>query len=330
MIGKKLVFLGMGGTIAGKAARADDLVGYQAGSIALSTLLEDIPSLTALLQGHDLVMEQVAQIDSKDVDFEDWKVLLARVVLHLADPEVCSVLVTHGTDTLEETAYLLSRAVPARLLQNKSVVMTCAMRPATALGADGPQNIVDACAVALDAKARGVLVVCAAYVHAAQYVQKVHTYRLDAFDSADAGPLALVEAGRVRWLQAYEMPQALAPLSANLWERLQRSEAWPRVEIVMSYAGVDGALVRALCEDQKGPALQGLVVAGTGNGTIHKHLQAALLQVQEQGVRVVRASRCAYGAVVAGNNPVPPTWAAWPLSAVKARIELMLTLVAER
>lgn len=93
---------------------------------------------------------------------------------------------------------------------------------------------------------------------------------------------------------------------------------------------MDGALVRALREDQKGPALQGLVVAGTGNGTIHKHLQAALLQVQEQGVRVVRASRCAYGAVVAGNNPVPPTWAAWPLSAVKARIELMLTLVAER
>ena len=119
--------------------------------------------------------------------------MLQRVEACLTDPEVRGVVVTHGTDTLEETAFLLQ----AVLAPAKPVVLTCAMRPSTALVPDGPQNLVDAMQVASEPGARGVVAVCAGQVHSARLVQKVHTYRTDAFDSGDAGPLGLVEAGRL-------------------------------------------------------------------------------------------------------------------------------------
>ncbi|PQA78040.1 asparaginase [Rhodoferax sp. TS-BS-61-7] len=322
-MGKKVVVLGTGGTIAGRSERGSDNVGYKAGQVGVQSLLQDIAPLQAALQGRELVAEQVAQVDSKDMGFAVWAALAQRCAQHLQDTQVDAVLITHGTDTLEETAFFLEQVLPPALLQAKPLVLTCAMRPASALTPDGPQNVLDAVAVALDSAARGVLVVCAGAVHSARLVQKSYTYRVDAFDSGDAGPLALVEEARVRWLGK---PAPMAPPRVVDLQALANT-AWPRVEIVMSYAGASGAMVRSLAvPDANVPPLRGLVVAGTGNGTLHVDLEAALLEAQAQGTPVVRASRCARGQVVAGEGV-----AALPhsqgLSAVKARIALMLQLM---
>ena len=153
----------------------------------------------AVPAGVVLESEQVAQLDSKDMDFATWRALAGRVARHLARPEVAAIVVTHGTDTLEETAYFLQRV----LAPAKPVVLTAAMRPATSRLADGPQNLADASPSRWPrAGARGVVVVVAGTVHSALDVRKVHPYRLDAFGSGDAGPIARVEEGRAALVPA--------------------------------------------------------------------------------------------------------------------------------
>jgi L-asparaginase len=310
------VILGTGGTIAGRASRAGDNVGYVAGEVAVSELLAGVPAL----EGLPLDVEQVAQIDSKDMHFGLWKLLLQRLKHHLARDDVAGVVITHGTDTLEETAYFLQ----AVLQPVKPVVLTCAMRPATALVPDGPQNLWDAVQVAGRADVSGVVVVCAGLVHAAAHVCKVHSYRVDAFDSGDAGPLACVEEGALRW---FHTPPAPGPTAASRLECVLGAAQLPRVDIVTSHAGSDGALVRALLwagEQRAEFKPQGLVVASTGNGTVHRDLLDALRQAQAQGVRVVRATRCARGRVIPDPaNPLPDSAG---LSPVKARLALALDL----
>ncbi len=325
---KKLVFLGMGGTIAGTAASAGDNVGYTAAQVGVQALLDSVPGLKAVLGGHTALSEQVCQIDSKDLVPADWQALLYRVTHYLAMDTVTGLVVTHGTDTLEETAYFLSRTVPAELLSRKSVVLTCAMRPASSLTPDGPGNMADAAAVALCPGAEGVLVVCAGKIHSAAHVQKVHPYRTDAFDSGEAGPVGLVEEGRVRLLNAWPAAPANAPAVASI---ALPASAWPRVELLFSHAGATGAVVRALLQQDAGDApLRGIVVAGTGNGTIHQAMETALLAAQGQGIRVVRVSRCAYGQVVGGSpSDRSGAFAASGLSAVKARIALMLEIAEQ-
>jgi L-asparaginase len=256
----------------------------------------------------------------------DWLALLARVNHYLALPEVAGIVVTHGTDTLEETAYFLARTLAPEQLAHKPVVLTCAMRPASSLTPDGPGNMLDATSVALCQGARGVLVVCAGRLHGAAQVQKVHPYRVDAFDSGEAGPVAVVEEGRVRLLSGW--PALDAPTFRVDFAALP---VWPRVELLMSHAGATGAVVRALLQDTGAQsALRGIVVAGTGNGTIHKDMEVALIEAQQQGVRVVRVSRCAYGQVV-GDSPAARSgvFTSYGLSAVKARIALMLEISAQ-
>jgi L-asparaginase len=323
---KKMVFLGTGGTIAGTAAHAADNVGYTAAQVGVGQLLLAIPSLQRALGDHGFASEQVAQVDSKDMGWAQWRHLAQRIQHHLALPEVDSVVVTHGTDTLEETAFFLSLVLPQQLLAEKPVVLTCAMRPASSLAPDGPQNVLDAVAVARSAGAHGVLVVCAGSVHCARDVQKVHPYRLNAFDSGDAGPLAYVEEEQVRWLHAYpetEMSVLDFPVAAL------SKDIWPRVEIITSYAGATGATVRALCAApaETDQPVQGIVVAGTGNGTVHQDLETALSEAQANGVRVVRSTRCAYGGVVVGaaQGDFPDSQG---LSPVKARIALMVELLS--
>jgi L-asparaginase len=320
-----VVFLGMGGTIAGTAAEAGDNVGYTAAQVGVQQLLGSVPGLQRVLGAHQARSEQVCQIDSKDLVHSDWLALLARVTHYLCQPEVAGVVVTHGTDTLEETAYFLLRSLAPELLEHKPVVLTCAMRPASSLTPDGPGNMLDATAVALCQGARGVLVVCAGKVHGAAQVQKVHPYRVDAFDSGEAGPLAVVEEGGVRLLSAWPMPDPSMPRVD-----LAALPVWPRVEVLISHAGATGSVVRALLKDTDSQgALRGIVVAGTGNGTVHKDMEAALTQAQQHGVRVVRVSRCAYGQVV-GDSPAARSggFASYGLSAVKARIALMLDIAA--
>ncbi|MEP7101661.1 MAG: asparaginase, partial [Burkholderiales bacterium] len=228
-----VVVLGTGGTIAGTAARAGDNVGYTAAQLGAAQLVAAIPALA----GAPIEVEQVAQIDSKDMGFAVWRALAVGVSKHLERPEVAGIVITHGTDTLEETAYFLQRV----LAPIKPVVLVAAMRPATSLQADGPQNLLDAMVVAREPGARGVVAVLAGQVHSALDVRKLHTYRLDAFGSGDAGVIAQLEEGRLR--RHREWP---AGAGVGLARLPREGEPWPVVEIVTSHAEARGTLVRAL------------------------------------------------------------------------------------
>ena len=334
---EKIVVLGTGGTIAGTAANSLDNIGYTAAQVGVEQLLQSVPTLAGVLCGRTLVSEQVAQIDSKDMNFSVWQRLAERVGLHLAEADVKGVVITHGTDTLEETAFFLHAAIPAKLLVGKPVVLTCAMRPASSAAPDGPQNLMDAVSVATTAGACGVVVVCAGAIHSGLEVQKIHTYRLDAFDSGDAGAVGYVEEGQVRLVRNW--PVAAINNEVNeekIIARVAQATRWPRVEILMSFAGAGGAMVDALlsttsrsevageCSTAAGP-LRGIVVAGTGNGTLHCDLEAALHRAQTAGVRVLRSTRCLQGRVL----PTPGSLFADSsgLSPVKARVALMLALL---
>ena len=310
-----VVILGTGGTIAGLAAHASDNLGYTAAQVGVDQLVAAIPSLT---DAGPVLTEQVAQVDSKDMSFKVWKLLAARVEHYLARDDVQGIVITHGTDTIEETAFFLHAVCqPA-----KPVVLTCAMRPASALVPDGPQNVLDATAVARLDGAQGVLVVCAGTIHGALDVQKVHTYQLDAFSSGDGGPLGYVEEGGARMVRNWPVAQT-SPAQAAIKiiaGRVQPAD-WPRVEIVMNYVGASGAMVQALVAQ----GVQGLVVAVTGNGTLHQDLEAALLVARAAGVSVVRATRCVNGRVLPKPDDLLPD--SGGLSPVKARVALMLKLL---
>jgi L-asparaginase len=306
-----VVVLGTGGTIAGSAASAADNVGYIAAQTGVGQLLGALGGGVGRLDA-----EQVAQVDSKDMDFALWQRLAGRVVHHLQRPEVAGLVITHGTDTLEETAYFLHRT----LAPAKPVVITGAMRPGTSLQADGPQNLADAIAVARVPSARGVLVAMAGSVHRGAEVRKVHAYRLDAFSSGDAGPLGRVEEGRLRQLRDW-------PDEPRLGTHVLAIDParWPRVAIVTAGAGAGAWMVEAL----RSAEVKGIVVAATGNGTLHHALEAALLAGQASGVAVLRSTRCQEGRIVPGgrrSGDVLPS--AGALTPVQARIELMLQLLA--
>lgn len=326
----RVVLLGTGGTISGLAASPRDNLGYVAGQVDVARLAQALPPLAnGPLELHT---EQVAQIDSKDMSFEVWRLLAQRCLHFLAQADVRGIVVTHGTDTMEETAYFLHLALAACGPVPKPVVLTGAMRPASSLAPDGPQNLVDALAVATQPGLAGVVVVFAGTVHSALDVQKVHPYRLDAFDSGDAGPLGYVEEGAVRLVRPWPPAaggSAADPMAMDCgrgdaalpWDR-----PWPRVEIVMSYAGASAGTVDCLVtggQSQQHP-VRGIVVAGTGNGAVHQELEAALIRAQAGGVQVVRATRCAAGRVLGTEAAALPD--SGGLSPVKARVALMLRL----
>jgi len=276
-----------------------------------------IPSLT---DEGPVLTEQVAQLNSKDMSFDVWAQLAARVEHYLAREDVGAIVITHGTDTIEETAFFLQSVCQP----TKPVVLTCAMRPASAVVPDGPQNLIDALAVARHPGASGVTVVCAGTIHSAIDVQKVHTYRLDAFSSGDGGPLGFIEGGKLWLKRSWPLSKVVRGNAAMKEIATQASLVdWPRVEIVMNYAGASGLVVDALVAQ----GVQGLVVASTGNGNLHHDLEAALVQAQAGGVRVVRGTRCVNGRVLPKPDDLLPD--SNGLSPVKARVALVLELLIE-
>ena len=305
-----LVVIGVGGTIAGRADRPEDHTGYRVGELGVEDLLRGLPRP----DGFRIEARQLAQLDSKDMDSSTWQALHACLVETLHRSEVAGVVVTHGTDTLEETAWFLHRCVQAR----RPVVLTAAMRPASAPSADGPQNLADALAVAAEPDAAGVLAVMNGQVYAGTDLRKVHGYRLDAFTGGDAGPVAVVEEGRVRRFRGW--PQA--PLHAAPAASVPAAQ-WPWVELLTSTAGARAEAVDALVQ----AGVHGLVIAGTGNGTVHRAWTDALARAQAAGVAVRRASRCQLGGIVGAADGLAPS--AGSLSAVQARVELMLDLLAK-
>jgi L-asparaginase len=310
----KLVIIGTGGTLAGTASHANDPLGYTAAQLGVVQLVAGMPELADL----PLEVQQLVQIDSKDMGWAVWLALATQLSQLLARADVGGVVVTHGTDTVEETAYFLQRI----LAPTKPVVLVAAMRPANSLQADGPQNLLDAVAVARSPQASGVVVVMAGCVHSALDVRKHHTYRIDAMSSGDAGVTARIAAGRLQVHRAWPSGSALglACLPCDVTQ-------WPWVELVTSCAGSTGVVVQALCD----LGVRGLVVAATGNGTLHTVLEASLLQAQAAGVAVLRSTRCADGVVMDAEAntqaPKPTLPSAGALTAVQARIELMLRLM---
>ena len=309
-----VVVLGTGGTIAGTADHAADSLGYRAAQLGVMALVATVPALA----GQALEAEQVAQLDSKDIGPAVWQLLAQRVHAQLARPEVAGVVVTHGTDTLEETAWFLHRV----LAPHKPVVLTAAMRPATSLQADGPQNLLDAVTVARADGARGVLVVLAGQVHGAFGVRKAHTHRLHSFASGECGPLATIEAGVLRrW---GDWPQG-TPL--GLHHVARDDTQWPWVEVLTGVAGADPRAIQALVA----AGVAGLVLSCPGNGSVAQSLLPALQAAQAAGVAVRRASRCGDGAVLDAPDAAEPSpWPAYgALGAVKSRVELLLELLSQ-
>jgi L-asparaginase len=313
---RTLVVLGTGGTIAGEAASPDDDLGYRAGSLPVAALVGALRMHASIA----VESEEVAQLDSKDMDFATWRALAVAIERHLARAEVIGIVVTHGSDTLEETAFFLDRVVAP----TKPVVLTAAMRPATSRHADGARNLRDACVVATANGARGVVAVVAGVVHCAHDVRKIHPQRLDAFGSGDAGPLGIVADGvltmRRPWPSAAEAAIDVARLPAD-------DAAWPWVEIVTSKAAADPRAVRWLVAG----GCAGIVVATTGNGTVHCALESALADAAASGCAVLRATRCLAGAIVEPTPAVPGALpSAGALTPPQARVELIVRLLAAR
>ena len=357
---KKICILGTGGTMAGWAPNPNEPGVYQAAQLGIQSLWEQcIAPLDAAdpVRNAQICTEQVAQIDSKDMSLVVWKALLRRVHECLMQPDVAGVVVAHGSDTAEETAFMLHHALSQQdqPMLTKPVVLTCAMRPANVPAADGPQNLRDAVRVALDPQATGVVLVCAGDVHEARAVQKVHATALNPFSSGISGPLARVLSAPnertqgapdgeacVTWLKrpagltpTHQAPQMRRRPIQTLWEATE----WPRVEVVWSHALASGWALQALLsaevsvEAQKrlgSPKLLGLVVAGTGNCTVHESLEPFLKQAAQMGVKVVRTTRCLDGVGQKGEalkEVALSTSAYQGLSPFKARIALMIDLL---
>ncbi len=311
----RIAVLATGGTIAGAAPDAANTAGYQAGALGIASLLDAVPALERVAQ---IEGEQIASIDSKDLDPALWATLAQRVDALAADPRIDGIVITHGTDTLEETATLLHLVVKTA----KPVVLTAAMRPATSLSSDGPLNLLNAVTVAASpaAHGQGVLVAFNNKIHGARDVVKTSTYAVDAFQSPELGVLGWVQDGRVEFARGVVRAHTAAtPFAVGA--------AWPAVEIVTSYAGVTRTAVDALVA----AGVKGIVVAGTGNGSIHATLQAALVEAVARGVAVVRASRVGSGHVMrngAASDDALGFVSAGSLNPFKARVLLMLALAA--
>jgi L-asparaginase len=311
----RIAVLATGGTIAGSAADAANTSGYQAGVVGVDRLLEAVPALSGVAQ---IQPEQVASIDSKDMALALWATLAQRVNALLASDDIDGVVITHGTDTLEETAYLLHLTVKS----TKPVVLTAAMRPSSALSADGPLNLLNAVTVAASpaAQGQGVLVAFNNRIHSARDVVKTSTYAVDAFQSPEVGALGWVQDGRVEFQRKVVRPHTVDT-------EFVIGTKWPNVEIVVSYAGASRIGVDALVA----AGVRGIVVAGTGNGSIHASVQQALADAVSQGVVVVRSSRVGSGHVMrngAASDDALGFVTAGSLNPYKARVLLMLALAA--
>jgi L-asparaginase len=346
-VSQKIVILGTGGTIAGlslipgaggayRAAqvKVEDLVAQasnDAQSDAQSDTIEPTSGRPAsridsgLTSRHLLVTEQLAQVDSKDMDESIWTRLLVRLDELQRDPEVKAVVITHGTDTLEETGFLLQACWP----HGKPMVMTCAMRASDAPNADGPANLRDAIRLAATPGLRGVLMTCDGQVFEGHVFQKVTTAGVQPFDAQPLGALGHCRPGPFQTCREVDAQLAYAPLTEAERSVVLTCRAWPRVEILLNHAGADGSLVQALLASPPTQArrLQGMVVAGTGQGTYSERLGQALKQAREQGVRVWRSSRAVWSVVRSSDTD---EFRGVPWSPVKARVAMMLDLMVGR
>jgi len=313
-----LVVLATGGTIAG-AAGSDVQAAYTSGQVGVEQLLAAVPQAKKLaaLRG-----EQIANIGSQDMNDEVWLKLARRVNELCAMPDVDGVVITHGTDTIEETAYFLNLVVKSR----KPVVMTAAMRPSTALSADGPLNFFNAVAVAAnkDAAGRGVLVVVNDWIHGAASLTKTNTTAVQTFLSPLRGLIGVVAYGDAEFYRG-----AVGKNTVDSEFSLDGVSALPRVDIVMAHENMDGAIIDAAVA----AGAKGVVIAGVGNGNMTKLALDALAAQAKKGIVCVRSSRVTTGRVgrnVEVDDDKLGLVASDDLNPQKARVLLRLALLKPR
>ncbi|MCP3140553.1 type II asparaginase [Pyxidicoccus xibeiensis] len=310
----RIRILATGGTIAGAQTRQEDSA-YKAGALDVEQLIAAVPSLKQLAS---LGGEQVANIGSQDMNDAVWLKLARRINALLATPDVDGIVVTHGTDTMEETAYFLNLVIRS----DKPVVLVGAMRPATALGADGPANLYNAVAVATHpgARGRGVLVVMNDEVHAARNVIKTNTTNVKSFESPNRGAAGLVHTGKVTWFEPVDTKHThRSELS------LEKVEKLPRVDILYAHANMSADLLEAAVKS----GARGLVIAGVGNGNMSQQALEVLARAVKQGVAVVRSTRLMSGLVLRNSEVDDDKLgfvASGELNPAKSRVLLQLAL----
>ena len=313
-----IVVLATGGTIAGAAA-SDVQAGYTSGQVGVDQLLAAVPQTKKLaaLRG-----EQIANIGSQDMNDEVWLKLARRINELVAMPDVDGVVITHGTDTIEETGYFLNLVVKSK----KPVVLTASMRPSTALSADGPLNFFNAVAVAAnkDAAGRGVLVVVNDWIHGASSLTKASTTAVQTFLSPLRGLVGTVAYGECDF---YRGPVGRNTVDSEF--SLDGVTALPRVDIVMAHENMDGALIDAAVA----AGAKGVVIAGVGNGNMTKTALDALAAQAKKGIVCVRSSRVATGRVgrkVEVDDDALGLVASDDLNPQKSRVLLRLALLKKR
>jgi L-asparaginase len=314
----RIVILATGGTIAGAQAEGQD-AGYKSGSFKVEDLIKAVPNLGELAE---ITGEQVVNIGSQDMNNEVWLKLAKRLNEVLAQRDVDAVVITHGTDTMEETGYFLSLVTRSR----KPVVMVGSMRPATGTSADGPANIYNAVSVAAHPKAggRGVMVLLNDEFHYAREATKTNTTQLDTFKSPNRGKAGMTNAGRVYFYDAL----ATKHTTASVFSVDGLSEL-PRVEVVYAYANVG----RDFIDHCVAIGCKGIVLAGVGDGNATQTAVAGLQDAIKQGVAVVRSSRTNSGITdrnVELNDDEMGSIASMELNPQKARVLLMLGLTKTR
>jgi len=313
-----VVVLATGGTIAGAAA-SDVQAAYTSGQVGVEQLLAAVPQAKklAVMRG-----EQISNIGSQDMNDEVWLKLARRVNEIAAMKDVDGIVITHGTDTIEETAYFLNLVVKSK----KPVVLTAAMRPSTALSADGPLNFFNAVAVAAnkDAAGRGVLVVVNDWIHGAASLTKTNTTAVQTFLSPLRGLIGTVAYGQAEF---YRGP--VGRHTADSEFSLEGVTALPRVDIIMAHENMDGKLIEAAAA----AGAKGIVIAGVGNGNMTQAALDVFAAQAKKGIVCVRSTRVATGNVgrnVEVNDDKMGLVASDELNPQKSRVLLRLALLKQR
>ncbi|EDP6857581.1 type II asparaginase, partial [Campylobacter upsaliensis] len=259
----KVAILATGGTIAGSIDSAVATTGYTAGVVGVDVLIKAVPEIQNLAK---IEGQQIANIDSSNMRDEIW-LKLAQEINKLFASGVDGVVITHGTDTMEETAYFLNLTIKS----DKPVVLVGAMRPSTAISADGPKNLYNAVALAADKNAKGVMVAMNDKIQSARGVVKTHTLNVDAFSSPDFGDMGYIVDGKVYFYNNVAKAHTKkTPFDVKNLKEL------PKVDILYSYSN-DGSGVAAKALFENGT--KGIVVAGSGAGSIHEAQKEVLKEL---------------------------------------------------
>lgn len=311
----KIVILATGGTISYQAADAKQERDFTDPRLPIRDIVGQVPGLD---QAAELEAEQLFQIGSTSISDSHWLKLAGRVNQLLARKDVDGIVITHGTDTMEETAFFLNLTVKSE----KPVVLTGAMRPAVGLCAEGPLNLLHAVLTAAcpESRGKGVLVTMDEQIFAARDVCKCSTYKVGAFEGTEYGCIGKITRGQVGYAYAPIRPHTVcSEFSVEGRERL------PKVEIVYGYSDCGDAWVRAAAE----AGAEGIVYAGTGSGILHPKVRELYEKDHDRLPILVRSSRVYRGGVGLNNfldDDLYGTAAAWDFNPQKARILLKLAL----